>query len=219
MRDPRVMRGMGGGLDASLVGVDPEVTALQALWKTHQLLIIICERASLVRPQRAVCKRHASIFPHCCHFLRIGVCCLITGSLNELPFIPSRFPFIGFVASGHCEGLCLRQWWRRADANAWIWLPTSFSHKSDQSLKVESLCTLQQVLLTLLGKPFIKLCIVLPPCPQTLCYILMSIRSVRLTAKGRWRRPGQHYPISGPAIHLKKGREVYTTTVWWVAAQ
>lgn len=95
----------------------------------------------------------------------------------------------------------------------WIWLPASVSHKSDQSLKVESVCTLQQVLLTFLVKPFIKLCIVLSPCPQTLCYILMSIRSVRLTAKGRWRGPGQQYPISGSATHWKKEREVYTTTV------
>lgn len=101
----------------------------------------------------------------------------------------------------------------------WIWLPTRISHKSDQGLKVESVCTLQQVWLTFLVKPFIKLCIVLPLCPQTLCYILMSIRSVRLTAKGRWRGLGQHYPISGPATHWKKGREVYTTTVWWLAGQ
>lgn len=55
-----------------------------------------------------------------------------------------------------------------------------FSQKGDQRLKVKSVCPF----LAFPVKPFIKLFIVLPPCSQTILYILMPIRSVRLTAGG-----------------------------------
>lgn len=76
----------------------------------------------------------------------------------------------------------------------WIWLPPVFPTKSHHRLKVESACTLQQVYL----RYQFKLPIVLPSCPQTLLYVLMSIRSVGLTAKGRQQGGGQHYLISAP---------------------
>lgn len=142
-------------------------------------------RASLVRPENASRKCHASIFQHGSHFLRV----VFVDSLMSLEDLPSLIfppgPSLVDVASGYCEGLCHKRWWVRADTSVCIRLPPRFSHKSDQSLKVESVRTLQQVLLTFLVKPFIKLSIVLLLCPQTLCFILMPIRSVRLTAKGR----------------------------------
>lgn len=142
--------------------------------------------ASLVRPENASRKCHASIFQHGSHFLRV----VFVDSLMSLEDLPSLIfppsPSLVDVASGYCEDLCHKRWRVRADTSVWIRLPPPcFSHKSDQSLKVESVCTLQQVLLTFLVKPFIKLSIVLLLCPQMLCFILMPIRSVRLTAKGR----------------------------------
>lgn len=87
--------------------------------------------------------------------------------------------------------------------------PVFFSHKSDQSLKVESASTLPQVLLTFLVKPFIKLCIVRFPCPQTLCSILMSIRSVGLTAKGEVEGTGATLSHLWPCKHFGRKEEKY----------
>lgn len=76
--------------------------------------------------------------------------------------------------------------------------PPAFPTKSDQRLKVESMCTSQQVYSRFQFNLLLNCPLCSRSCPQTLRCILMPIRSVRLTAKGRRRGGGQHYLISGP---------------------
>ena len=96
---------------------------------------------------------------------------------------------------GVCERLLYR--WR-GEKTSWIWFPPRLFPQSDQRLKVESMCPLQQIYLNFQFSRLLNCPLCSPARPRTLRYILMPIRSVRLTATGRYQGGGQHYVIPAP---------------------
>lgn len=118
-------------------------------------------------------------------------------------------------APGAVRGCCVVEG-RRSSVDL---VTPGFSHRSDQRLKVEIMCTLQQVY----SRFQFNLLLNCPLCSYSThrptAYILMPIRSVRLTAKreiaGRRATLSHPCPSVAPetAQHIGRKGEVYTTTV------